>query len=109
MTSEPIPVFKRLIRLAAPRRAKRGGALRKAEIDRQILTGIVEVERHTTVANLLCWGLVAAAAMMLPFREAFYLPLAVRLAVMVNTKLTFTAMRRKLARGGDYRRHSAPC
>lgn len=87
------------------RSEKGGGALRQAEIDRQILVGIVEVEQHTTPANLLCWLVVAVAAAMLPFREAFVLPLLARLVLAINTKLTFTAMRRQLESGGDHRRH----
>lgn len=102
MTARPRTAFKHLLRSATLSRAKRTGALREAEIDRQVLSGIVEVERHTTIANLLCWGLVAAAASVLPFGSAFILPLLLRLGIMANTKVSFGAMRRKLASGGDY-------
>lgn len=76
--------------------------MRQAEVDRQLLIGIVELERHTTIANLLCWAIVAVAAAVLPFSEDFILPLGFRLVIMVNSKLTFAAMRRRLAEGGDY-------
>lgn len=94
----------KLFRLMHLPRASPRGSLRRTEIERQIIHGIVEVERHTTIANLLCLALVAMAAAALPFREAYVVPLLLRLAIMANTKLTFEAMRRNLARGGDHSR-----
>jgi diguanylate cyclase (GGDEF)-like protein len=99
-TLQPLASLKR----ARSPRARPRGALREAEINRQILQEILEVERHTTAANCLVWALVVVAAATMPIRDAFILPMALRLAVMVNTKLTFAAMRRKLAEGGDYTR-----
>lgn len=93
----------RAIPPAAPHPASIG-TLRRSEVDRQVVLGIVEIERHTTSANLLCLALVALSALALPFRDAFVLPLLLRLGIMINTKQAFAAMRQTLAEGGDYRR-----
>lgn len=78
------------------------------EIRREILQGIVDVERRAVLANLICWLVVALAAATLPNAALYIAPLAFRLLAMVGTRATFSRVRRRLSAGLDYQRHLIP-
>lgn len=67
------------------------------EIQRELLKGIVDIESRATLANLLCWAIVAATAFTMPNAEMYTIPLALRVAAMVTTRSTFSMLRRRLA------------
>ena len=72
------------------------------EISREILSGILDVERRAVFANLICWGVVAAAAATLPNAGMYVLPLAFRLVAMAGTRAAFAKVRKCIAESKDY-------
>lgn len=67
------------------------------EVRREILQGIVDVERRSTLANIVCWFVVAMAAASLPNAKFFIAPLLLRLVGMVCTRAAFSNLRKRLA------------
>ena len=67
------------------------------EVRREILQGIVDVERRSGLANIVCWVVVAMAAASLPNATLFIAPLVLRLIAMVGTRAAFSNVRQRLA------------
>lgn len=77
--------------------------LPEAEIRREILQGIVDVERGAALANLVCWSVVALAAATLPNAMLYIAPLGLRLLAMVGTRSAFSKLRDRMAHSQSLR------
>ncbi|MCT2559091.1 GGDEF domain-containing protein [Tsuneonella sp. YG55] len=77
-----------------------------AEIRREMIQGIVDVEQRAVIANLACLLLVTFAAVSMPNAWSYALPIAMRVGAMGATRTTFARLRRALAAGGDYKRET---
>ncbi|MGX7951747.1 diguanylate cyclase domain-containing protein [Tsuneonella sp. HG249] len=75
-----------------------------AEVSRENLQTILDIEYRGIAANLLAWFLAGCAAMVLPNAAAFLLPLTGRLVAMFTARLAFARLRAKIAARADYKR-----
>lgn len=67
-------------------------------VQRAILQALVDTEKRSVIANLLCWLLAAVAAALLPTAKYFIAPLVLRMAGMACTRTAFGRLRASLAR-----------
>lgn len=76
----------------------------RAEVDREMLHAVLEVEDRAISANVLSWIVVALAATMLPNAAAFVLPLSFRLFAMLLARAAFRRLRDRLAQRREHGR-----
>ena len=74
----------------------------RAEVKREMLQAILDVEYRAIAANLLSWFIAGAAALALPNTAMFLLPLAGRLVAMFSARYAFARLRARMAAKGDY-------
>jgi len=75
----------------------------RAEVRREMLQAILDVEYRAIAANVLSWFIAGAAALMLPNAHLFLLPLTGRLVAMFSARYAFARLRARMAAKGDYR------
>jgi hypothetical protein len=75
----------------------------RAEVSREMLQAILDVEYRAVAANLVSWFLAAAAAIALPHTAAFLLPLSGRLVAAFAARRAFAQLRARMAAKEDHR------
>lgn len=76
----------------------------RAEVSREVLQAILEVEERAIAANFLAWIIAGLAAMTLPNSGAFLLPLLGRLLAMFAARSAFQRLRASMFARRDCRR-----
>ncbi|RPF70687.1 GGDEF domain-containing protein [Aurantiacibacter spongiae] len=74
----------------------------RAEVRREIVSALAQVERASLPANLIGWLGCCIAALFQAGAGAFVLPLALRLLAIATTRLTAIRLRRRLADARPY-------
>ena len=72
-------------------------------VKRAILQALVDTEKRSVLANMLCWIMAAGAAVFLPTAQYYVIPLAFRLLAMVGTRTAFARLRASLKRNDRIR------
>lgn len=76
----------------------------RAEVRREMLQAILDIEYRAISANLLSWFIAGGAALALPNSHAFLLPLTGRLVALFGARLAFARLREKMVAKADHHR-----
>lgn len=76
----------------------------RAEVRREVLQAVLDVEFRSIAANLMSWFIAAMAALALPNTALFVLPLAGRLVTLFGARLAFARLRARMAARADHHR-----